>query len=435
MNTLIHSPPKQIISPYNPLTNNITSLELIQSKPITNSTKHILNQTTPQNQKQEEVEILKFTTNQTIETNKFKSALKKGNGEIKGLIGEVNSGRWTKEEHHKFVKAICQYGNEWKKVQEFIPSRSSTQARSHAQKFFIRMQNKLNFLKKGSVNELKYLSEEILMKKIKESANIGFEITKEERDKLIDVLFNFAKIERNKKNDLSESEIYGNNHREIIISYEANQPFNQDLEFVNNMNESKNHFKIEKSEKFFLKKKLKNEVNLNSVNYSNSYEFMNINKNESSDSLKSDLMTYESLNQNQIKGLLKEDIKIRNNDNLSYFNHVPLEHLPVKKALDSKKSKKSKKEESKQKKERKKKSKIKSNILAQQLNIEVHNYSLNQGPYPFNIDSFITPTMKESSSKLEEEIINPFEINFPMENKESKEDEILIFDDFYPMYN
>ena len=60
---------------------------------------------------------------------------------------------------------------------------------------------------------------------------------------------------------------------------------------------------------------------------------------------------------------------------------------------------------------------------------------MNQGPYPFNIDSFITPTMKESSSKLEEEIINPFEINFPMENKESKEDEILIFDDFYPMYN
>ena len=34
------------------------------------------------------------------------------------------------------------YGNEWKRVQVHIKTRSSTQARSHAQKFFIRLRKK-----------------------------------------------------------------------------------------------------------------------------------------------------------------------------------------------------------------------------------------------------------------------------------------------------
>jgi SHAQKYF class myb-like DNA-binding protein len=48
-------------------------------------------------------------------------------------------GRWTQEEHKKFIEAMYLFGNEWKRVQEHIKSRSSTQARSHAQKFFIRL--------------------------------------------------------------------------------------------------------------------------------------------------------------------------------------------------------------------------------------------------------------------------------------------------------
>jgi SHAQKYF class myb-like DNA-binding protein len=52
---------------------------------------------------------------------------------------QFHSGRWTEEEHQKFIDGILEYGNEWKKVQQIIKTRSSTQARSHAQKFFLRV--------------------------------------------------------------------------------------------------------------------------------------------------------------------------------------------------------------------------------------------------------------------------------------------------------
>ena len=55
-----------------------------------------------------------------------------------------NIGRWTENEHKKFLEAILLYGNEWKKVQQYISTRSSTQARSHAQKFFLRLKKGIN---------------------------------------------------------------------------------------------------------------------------------------------------------------------------------------------------------------------------------------------------------------------------------------------------
>lgn len=61
------------------------------------------------------------------------------------LINHINQpyvkGRWTKDEHIKFVEAIMMHGNEWKKVQKVVKSRSSIQARSHAQKFFKKLRN------------------------------------------------------------------------------------------------------------------------------------------------------------------------------------------------------------------------------------------------------------------------------------------------------
>lgn len=53
--------------------------------------------------------------------------------------GNFNCGRWQQEEHQRFIEAILKYGNEWKQVQKHVGTRSSTQARSHAQKFFVKM--------------------------------------------------------------------------------------------------------------------------------------------------------------------------------------------------------------------------------------------------------------------------------------------------------
>lgn len=58
-------------------------------------------------------------------------------------------GRWTNEEHCLFLEGLVLYGNEWKQVQNHITTRSATQARSHAQKFFIRIRKTL-----GSENDL-----------------------------------------------------------------------------------------------------------------------------------------------------------------------------------------------------------------------------------------------------------------------------------------
>ena len=45
-----------------------------------------------------------------------------------------NTGRWTDEEHRRFMEGIEIYGKDWKKVQQHVGTRSSAQSRSHAQK-------------------------------------------------------------------------------------------------------------------------------------------------------------------------------------------------------------------------------------------------------------------------------------------------------------
>ena len=55
---------------------------------------------------------------------------------------QFNNGRWSQEEHQKFIEALFIYGNDWKKVQKYIITRTATQSRSHAQKFFIYFRKK-----------------------------------------------------------------------------------------------------------------------------------------------------------------------------------------------------------------------------------------------------------------------------------------------------
>ena len=57
------------------------------------------------------------------------------------------TGRWHLSEHKKFLEAIIKFGNDWKKVEKHIGTRSSSQARSHAQKFFIKLKEEQKNLK------------------------------------------------------------------------------------------------------------------------------------------------------------------------------------------------------------------------------------------------------------------------------------------------
>lgn len=49
------------------------------------------------------------------------------------------SGRWTRKEHEAFLEGLEIYGREWKKVAQRIPTRTSAQIRSHAQKYFAKL--------------------------------------------------------------------------------------------------------------------------------------------------------------------------------------------------------------------------------------------------------------------------------------------------------
>ncbi|EQC39667.1 hypothetical protein SDRG_03096 [Saprolegnia diclina VS20] len=48
-------------------------------------------------------------------------------------------GRWLAEEHQLFLEGLRAYGKNWKKVAQVVPTRSTVQIRTHAQKFFKRM--------------------------------------------------------------------------------------------------------------------------------------------------------------------------------------------------------------------------------------------------------------------------------------------------------
>ena len=61
-------------------------------------------------------------------------------------VKHLRQGRWSPEEHKLFLEGLVLYSNEWKRVQEHIGTRSSTQSRSHAQKFFIRIRSKLSHI-------------------------------------------------------------------------------------------------------------------------------------------------------------------------------------------------------------------------------------------------------------------------------------------------
>jgi SHAQKYF class myb-like DNA-binding protein len=52
----------------------------------------------------------------------------------------LSAGRWTAEEHRAFLSGLATYGREWKRVALHIPTRTSSQVRSHAQKYFTKLQ-------------------------------------------------------------------------------------------------------------------------------------------------------------------------------------------------------------------------------------------------------------------------------------------------------
>ena len=141
--------------------------------------KNIQNST---NNNQQNINILNINQNNS-------TSLSSQEEEINQKNEIFNNGRWTDEEHKKFIEGILEYGNEWKKVQKIIKTRSSTQARSHAQKFFLRIKKSLgdiNYDNNSNVDNndmIRYIIETLSSDKNKENI-----LTNEQKEKLINVI-------------------------------------------------------------------------------------------------------------------------------------------------------------------------------------------------------------------------------------------------------
>ena len=144
---------------------------------------------------------------------------------------EFNNGRWSDEEHKKFIEGILEHGNEWKKVQKIIKTRSSTQARSHAQKFFLRIKKSLcefNSKKNNIVDNnemIKYIIETYNNNKKKEN-----NLTNEQKEKLINVIN--SKYNNNTNNNNNNLKKHLNNN--IIIN--KNNLINDNNNSINEKN-------------------------------------------------------------------------------------------------------------------------------------------------------------------------------------------------------
>ena len=122
----------------------------------------------------------------------------------KELNLNLNEGRWSNEEHIKFIEGLVKYGKNWKYVQKYIGTRSVSQTRSHAQKFLLKLK-----MIKSTCFDL-----DLTDKKIKNLSGVIEEIksknvnNEDEQTFLINTLINLSKSISN--------EINGNKRRKKI---------------------------------------------------------------------------------------------------------------------------------------------------------------------------------------------------------------------------
>ncbi len=150
-----------------------------------------------------------FITTINNNNNINKKSKRKSNSNIK-----YSSGRWKEDEHKRFVEAIIKFGNDWKQVQKYVKTRSSTQARSHAQKFFLK-------IKKDKNPEM-----DIINKNSIKSLNEILSVLNNEDNKKLFYLLNKYSLEKNEYNNVNNSIYKKNKKKNVIIKKNKNQILN-----------------------------------------------------------------------------------------------------------------------------------------------------------------------------------------------------------------
>ena len=154
----------------------------------------------------------------------------------------------------KFIEAIIKFGNNWKEVQEYVNSRTSTQARSHAQKFFekIKKNNTLKFFESLDSDYSENFTNATIMQlhnqygnKSKSEINsvvnkflsLEYDLPKKRR-KLMNNNINGLQRKNNNNKNININEEYEENEYE---EQEDNEAFKDNNNDENNNNNSNNN--------------------------------------------------------------------------------------------------------------------------------------------------------------------------------------------------
>jgi len=191
------------------------------------------------------------------------------------------SGRWKPLEHEKFLEAAIIYGNDWKMIHKCVKSRSSIQARSHAQKFLLKLRKKLRIFPEPNGELSQESIDKIITEIIDCSPSKGSKMV--DTSKLQKLIMGFANLIIGKDNKTSEEENTNNypmedgigSHKVFHIekvskvkAEEAPQTNNFNLIFNNNNQEKGNNFQINQisNQNDLLKLLFPNQVDLDPSN-------------------------------------------------------------------------------------------------------------------------------------------------------------------------
>ena len=105
-------------------------------------------------------------------------------------IENINGGRWSYEEHIKFIESFVNYGKNWKTIQKYVGTRSYKQIISHAQKFLLRLKelNTDKYCFNLRKNNIKSLSDVINLISRNNKTN------KSNKEYLIDILIALSEL-------------------------------------------------------------------------------------------------------------------------------------------------------------------------------------------------------------------------------------------------
>lgn len=140
-----------------------------------------------------------------------------------------STGRWTQKEHVLFIEGLKIYGKNWKKVESYIGTRTGTQIRSHAQKFFNRIRKEFS-TEDPSKYVIDNMSDETIKRIVLEHWGDDVSNSNEGKDILSDTPEALFSITKENKPEKSRTENNEDSPKSIGASGSAFKSFKREIQ-------------------------------------------------------------------------------------------------------------------------------------------------------------------------------------------------------------